>query len=367
MRYAEARGCAHRVRITAYTGCAAALIGGSTTTSLRGGGRYGKGSKAKLQEQFADAILLIVDEHSMLSLDETGRLLDAVRTGQSRDTPGGDLAMLFLGDFAQYPPVGCENLAFGSSYKDTEKGTAKEKVLAAFERIRKGKGKVGGNDRKAASMFEGWTFWRSMGTAWVLTEQFRAENDVEWNKLCKRRRCSYRMIPREQRAEQQAKDEKLLRGITLGAPDDFVVVELPVDVRDWGVEFEPGTVRVARTMDESAPGYGRVHVVEGSPAHERGVGSGWRPWVVEEIAGVAVSSLEGLETALSSVMIEGDRVEVKFRLLGRRIEDLDDAIGIFYHNDVVTQLGNAQGERRRGVAGVGLLEVHVHPPLTLLL
>ena len=64
-------------------------------------------------------------------------------------------------------------------------------------------------------------------------------------------------------------------------------------------------------------------------------------------------------------MVEGDRVEVKFRLLGRRIEDLDDAIGIFYHNDVVTQLGNAQGERRRGVAGVGLLEVH--PPLTLLL
>ena len=178
MRYAEARGCAHRVRITAYTGCAAALIGGSTTTSLRGGGRYGKGSKAKLQEQFADAILLIVDEHSMLSLDETGRLLDAVRTGQSRDTPGGDLAMLFLGDFAQYPPVGCENLAFGSSYKDTEKGTAREKVLAAFESIRKGKGKVGGNDRKAASMFEGWTFWRSMGAVWVLTEQFRAENDV---------------------------------------------------------------------------------------------------------------------------------------------------------------------------------------------
>ena len=101
MSYARARHCEHLVRLTAYTGCAAALIGGCTTTSLRGGGRYRSGSKSKLQEEFADMLLLIVDEASMVSIAENGRLVDAVRTGKSSGDPLADAAILYLGDFGK--------------------------------------------------------------------------------------------------------------------------------------------------------------------------------------------------------------------------------------------------------------------------
>ena len=58
----------------------------------------------KLQQVFADMLLLIVDEASMLSLAENGRLVDAVRTGKSSDEPLGDAAIIYLGDFGT--PVG---------------------------------------------------------------------------------------------------------------------------------------------------------------------------------------------------------------------------------------------------------------------
>ena len=99
VRYAVARRCMHRVRLTAYTGCAAALNGGGTTTNLRGGGRYRNGPKAQLQEEFENVILLVVDEASTLSLAENGRLVDAIRTGKSSTVPLGDAAVLYLGDF----------------------------------------------------------------------------------------------------------------------------------------------------------------------------------------------------------------------------------------------------------------------------
>ena len=264
-----------------------------------------------------------------------------------------------------------ESLAFGASYKDTDKGSRTDKILAAFDLMSKGKGKSKGDETRARLAREGWTFWQEMRSSWVLTEQFRARNDPEWNKLCKRRRCSYKNMPKEQRLEQQAKDEKLLRGITLGAPNEVVTVKLPSALRDWGVSFETNSLRIKVTMDPHASDYGRLHVVEGSPAGEAGVGSGWRPWVVVDVAGEAVSSRADLEAALGSAMVDGDDVEVKFLLLGRRVEDLDGATGVFYHNDVVTRLGNAQGDFADGVrlgraycATVELRADVRHPPLS---
>ena len=72
-------------------------------------------------------------------------MVDALRTGKSSDLPLGDVAVMYLGDFAQFPPVAAESMAFGASFKDTEAGTRQEKLLAAFELMKKGKGKAKGD------------------------------------------------------------------------------------------------------------------------------------------------------------------------------------------------------------------------------
>jgi len=100
----------HAVALTAVTGTAAMLIGGRTLHSWLGCGRgEGPASGWRVSDAAAARIraarVLVLDEVSMVDadfLDGASTYLSGVRGDPA---PFGDLQVIFVGDFAQLPPV----------------------------------------------------------------------------------------------------------------------------------------------------------------------------------------------------------------------------------------------------------------------
>ena len=331
LEYARLRKCKHRVRVGAYTGNAAALAGGSTTTTLRGGGyTKRKASNKTVTDQWGDVILFIVDEVSMISLKENARLANAVASGRGQESTQpnyGDVGVLWLGDFAQMPPIGEDGL-FALAKFDSP--AARRNAVAAWVT----------DTKKGQLQTDGWTFWQSISNVFVLRKQCRASMDPEWYKLCLRRRSSYSEVPSDQREAQIKMDMALLNSISLGAPDVMHKVDLPITLDEWGVDFAADSLRVAVDMDLTSTTYGKVSVDPKKSAYAHGVGTCWRPWEVVSVDGVEVSTKSELQAQLASA--RGDTVAVMFKVYGRTYKDLDDAVGVFYNQDVVSQLGRVQ-------------------------
>ena len=104
------------VKLAAYTGTAAAHIGGSTTHALFDT----KGqSKKKLEKRFQDVNTLIIDEVSMIGcrhLYQISQRLSAAKPDADKTKPFAGLDIIFLGDFMQFKPVGDSPLY--SAYQD---------------------------------------------------------------------------------------------------------------------------------------------------------------------------------------------------------------------------------------------------------
>ena len=120
------------VLLTAYTGAASKLIGGQTLhsavklsreTNIRCAGKktIGPQMRDKLNKQYSDLELLVIDEISLVShpqLKETHNNLNEI-LGKSNDKTAwfGNLNVILLGDFHQIRPVGARMLCL---YDDGE-------------------------------------------------------------------------------------------------------------------------------------------------------------------------------------------------------------------------------------------------------
>jgi len=97
--------------LAATTGKAAHLIKGRTWHTLVGMGvrriRLGSDSKKRLQREWKDVRLLIVDEFSMLGGRSLYWLDDRLRQirPQLANLPFGGMSIIFVGDLGQLPPV----------------------------------------------------------------------------------------------------------------------------------------------------------------------------------------------------------------------------------------------------------------------
>ncbi|KAH8073290.1 PIF1-like helicase [Aureococcus anophagefferens] len=108
-----------RVFVTASTGAAAVLVGGTTLHSFAGVGR-GDGSAEQLaaklskpaRKRWRQCASLVIDEISMID----GALLDKIdavaRAARGNARPFGGVQVLACGDFAQLPPVRVTRFAF---------------------------------------------------------------------------------------------------------------------------------------------------------------------------------------------------------------------------------------------------------------
>ena len=104
------------VKLTAYTGTAAAHIGGSTTHALFG---TEKKSKKKLEKRFQHVNTLIIDEVSMIGcrhLYHISQQLSVAKPDADRTKPFAGLDVIFLGDFMQFKPV--NDTPLYSAYRD---------------------------------------------------------------------------------------------------------------------------------------------------------------------------------------------------------------------------------------------------------
>ena len=99
------------VAVTATTGTAAQLIDGRTLNSWLGAG-LARGPAASwsrskaADERMRAARLLIVDEASMLAAEFLEEVNAHAQRARGNDAPFGGLQIVFVGDFAQLPPVG---------------------------------------------------------------------------------------------------------------------------------------------------------------------------------------------------------------------------------------------------------------------
>ena len=93
------------VKLTAYTGTAAAHIGGSTTHALFA---TQKKSKKNLERKFQHVNTIIVDEVSMIGcshLYKISQQLSTAKPDSDKTKPFGGLDVIFFGDFMQFKPI----------------------------------------------------------------------------------------------------------------------------------------------------------------------------------------------------------------------------------------------------------------------
>ena len=98
------------LKLTANTGTAAKVIGGSTTSTLFNlSNRQSKkpGKKSTLEKTFQDVKTVIVDEVSMIGCNQLAKISNKLTlgTGANAAYAFGDVDMLFFGDFYQFPPI----------------------------------------------------------------------------------------------------------------------------------------------------------------------------------------------------------------------------------------------------------------------
>ena len=172
--YASAWGLHPHVAITAPTGSAAVLIGGSTVHSFAGMSSHGKKKPANVSSaQLADdptcaTVLLIIDEVSLISAEFLGDLSTALKRKRNSQLPFGGLAVLFCGDFYQLPPVS------GLALYDTSDAAATAGMSAQV----------------------GFESWHLLSHVVMLTTNYRAAGDPEWMALLRRIR-SHTAEPRD--------------------------------------------------------------------------------------------------------------------------------------------------------------------------
>src|ERR1700723_2355548 len=105
----EKRNESHPIVITAPTGTAAALVGGSTYHSILGINDKSAStiSMAKLRTRLDGVNYMFVDEISMLSCHDMYNIsAQPAKAFNEPNKPFGGLNMIFSGDFSQVPPVG---------------------------------------------------------------------------------------------------------------------------------------------------------------------------------------------------------------------------------------------------------------------
>ena len=125
------------LKLTAYTGTAAKLIGGSTTTTLFSLSNYGKketSKKSTLQKTFEGVNTVIVDEVSMLGANQLAKISNMLTqaTGANPAYPFGNVDMIFFGDFYQFPPI--RDFALYDAWKEgrevsNKKGVAQREAI----------------------------------------------------------------------------------------------------------------------------------------------------------------------------------------------------------------------------------------------
>ena len=109
IEFFERRNESHRIIITAPTGTAAALVGGSTYHSILGINDKGAHniSMAKVRTRLDGVDYIFLDEVSMLSCHDLYNIsAQLAKAFNEPNKPFGGLNMIFSGDFSQLPPVG---------------------------------------------------------------------------------------------------------------------------------------------------------------------------------------------------------------------------------------------------------------------
>ena len=105
----EKRNESHHIVITAPTGTAAALVGGSTYHSILGINDKSAStiSMAKVRTRLDGVDYMFLDEVSMLSCHDMYNIsAQPAKAFNEPNKPFGGLNMIFSGDFSQLPPVG---------------------------------------------------------------------------------------------------------------------------------------------------------------------------------------------------------------------------------------------------------------------
>ena len=100
----------------------------------------------KDQAQWSNVILCILDEVSMISLKENARLARSAARGRGLTTAKpnfGDVGVLYLGDFAQMPPIGEDGLFKFAHFRQPE--DRQKAVVAWLEDRTKGQVQVDGH------------------------------------------------------------------------------------------------------------------------------------------------------------------------------------------------------------------------------
>ena len=145
--------------MTANTGTAAKIIGGSTTCTLFSlSNRKSKkpGKKSELEKTFQHVNTVIVDEVSLIGCNQLANISKklTIATGANPAHAFGKLDMIFLGDFYQFPPV-----------KDTP-------LYTAWKNGRKVKN-TKGEAQKEAIM----NVWKNLSHVIFLDEQMRVQDN----------------------------------------------------------------------------------------------------------------------------------------------------------------------------------------------
>ena len=120
----------HTLRLCAYTGTAAKLIGGSTISSIA---MIRNANIAKLEKIWGCVNTVLLDEVSMTGcrlLTKLSRNI-TIAKHESHDIPFGGVDMIFFGDFSQYPPVLDTPLYsnYSSTYTTIKASTSQSDVL----------------------------------------------------------------------------------------------------------------------------------------------------------------------------------------------------------------------------------------------
>ena len=124
----------HTLKLTARTGTAAKIIGGSTSTTLFSLSSYNKSKetakKSTLEKTFSGVNTIIVDEVSMIGayhLADMSKTLTKA-TGANPAYAFGNVDMIFFGDFYQFAPV--KDTPLYDAWKENrEPGAAKKEAI----------------------------------------------------------------------------------------------------------------------------------------------------------------------------------------------------------------------------------------------
>ena len=174
--YFRRMGKSDQLLIAALTGSAASLIGGETIHKLIGLNSFGKGrlkSKKvmnirKYQKIWENVNYLIIDEISMAGLKLLNEInLNLQLAKNNTDRNFGGINILFVGDFAQLPPV-CQK----PLYTQIDKNVIKELK----------------SNNSNSILNAGRLLWLNLTHCIILTEQIRQNEDLHYAQIVRRLR-----------------------------------------------------------------------------------------------------------------------------------------------------------------------------------